>query len=1206
VLHIHTSHRTEVLLDAFVESLAAERERLGAWATVQVVVPNGNVETYLRRGVAERMGIAANIETTFLRKFLAGIAERAVPDARVADAAAVEGHLLALLHDAGLLTKPELASVRAYLTAAGADTDAVDRRRCQLAVALAHLFDEYAASRPEMLETWTSNSRALSGETDLQTWQRELWLALFAPGGRLEKQSKKMGPRWLPLHTLWNEAMACSPTPFAGRTVHIFGLSYIATAYHLMLGRLAAASDIHLYTLNPCREEEDELRARPAPGSGDPFELDQEANPALALWARPGRENLRLLARVDGATFDARFPEGAATTLLQRLHNDIVARRTPAASMPLGEPDASLAIWPCPSLRRELEVVAAEIWNLLRKDPTLRMCEVAVIVPEAKKDLYLAQLPAVFGETCHLPHSVADLAASGSHRAAEAIARLIDLPFSSFSRKDLLPLLTHPCLMARFPSATPQAWRQLAAELGVVRGAHRRDWQGTYLGHDLFSWHQGFVRLALGAVADAADPDTLAPVTVRGEPYLPALPLGSDDEATLGFGLLARSLLADAAFASGSKGGRTRPIGEWLAFLRGMVESYVVVEKNDDAGRALVGHFLAALDGLYDHGLGDTPVSYRVAAELAKAALEGVPWSHGHYRASGVTVASFVPMRAIPFRAVFILGLGQDTFPQSGRRHELDLRRGQRLPGDVDGREQDLYMFLETLLSARDHLALSYVSRDEFTGDELPASPALLELRSMLGRGYLGDEALAGLFRDEPRHRPPLRRYHDTDQRREVLPAAEAEHRAMKLGRRLSAGARGSISPRRWLASLSPEQAEPLRRVLGLPAIAPSDSARPTTALKLRLSALRAFLEDPLQGSARFCLRMSEDDDEGLADIEDEPFDMGAMLSSSILRRSMSEAILTAQGTPQQQDLAACHARHAMAAELAGRCPSGIFRTPSASDEQRILQVWQEELPSLLGEDEARCRAFRFVPNLEAAHDEAEDRQGTRPAGHVEHRPAPSFALELPAVGGQPPRTVTVTIVGETRPWVSRQAAGDTALSFTTRKDLDPGGACKEDLAAFLDYAVLTASGHEGSRPGFASALFHAAKGSAGLRRQSFGPLSREHARDYLASLCAELIAGGRYADGSPTSVHPYLLPHEAVLASRAKGTPLALEIEKLSAKEDRREASFSSTRGPVPRATECYAPPSETEAKRMIEVRFGLFFELAESHGNDDGGGTA
>jgi hypothetical protein len=94
--------------------------------------------------VAARLGIAANLETTFLRKLLAGLAQAAVPHARVADAAVVEAHLLALLHDPVRLERAELVPVRGYLFAAGGEREALDRRRCQLAAALAHLFDECA------------------------------------------------------------------------------------------------------------------------------------------------------------------------------------------------------------------------------------------------------------------------------------------------------------------------------------------------------------------------------------------------------------------------------------------------------------------------------------------------------------------------------------------------------------------------------------------------------------------------------------------------------------------------------------------------------------------------------------------------------------------------------------------------------------------------------------------------------------------------------------------------------------------------------------------------------------------------------------------------------------------------------------------------------------------------------------------------------
>ena len=1182
MLRIHTSHRTEVLLDALVYALSEERKRSGAFVPVQVVVPNGNIETYLRLGVAERLGIAANLETTFLRKFLTGLAERAVPGARVAGATVNEGHLLALLHDDNLLARADLARVRGYLLAAGAERDAVDRRRCQLAAALAQLFDEYAGSRAEMLAAWHTGGS--EGEPNLEMWQRALWLEIFGAGGRLERQGKDRGARWLPLAALWDEAMRGSPTPYAGGTVHVFGLSYIATAYHRMLAQLAHKSEIHVYTLNPCREELVELRA------GDELLAAEEGlHPALALWARPGRENLRRLARVAGATFAPDFPAGDATTLLHRLQADIVNRRAPDAGGAPAELDASLRVLPCPSLRRELEVVAAEIWSLLRKEPTLRACDVAVIVPEKSKDLYLAQLPAVFHESCDLPHNVADAGAAGSHRVALAIALLIELPFSTFSRRDFLPLLTHPCLMARFPSATPEGWRALAAALGIVRGADRGDFDPAYLHRDLYSWDQGLARLALGAVVDQANADSSSPLSLGGDSYLPGPPVDSDDEAALGFGLLARSLIADAGLASGRAGPRQRPLGEWLDFLRDLVGSYLVLDEDDGAGQAVVARFLAELDELAETGLGPSPVSYRVAAELAKRALAALPGGRGHYLAGGVTVASFVPMRAIPFRAVFVLGLGQDAFPRPQGHHELDLRAGQRLPGDVDGREQDLYMLLETLLSARDHLTLSYVSRDEITGDELPASAALLELRAILGDGYLGAAELARLFCDARELRPTLRRYDDEAERRRFLPAAAVERRAQELGQAVAARAPAATSARKRLAALPAAFLPPLARVLGLSTLGHGQASPPAATIKITLATLRRFLDDPLQASARFALGMREDDDAGLADVEDEPFDLDRLVLSSIMRKTMTEAILAAQGTPAWQDVDAAHARQALTAELAGRSPAGVFHQASAAGEKAILRGWREALAAVLGDGRARCHTFRFVPNWEANAEMAAD------APVVPCR-APSFAVTIPARAGEPERRVAVTIVGETGLWA--QGAADRALCFTTRKVVDADDLGKEDLGAFLEYAALAAAGDEPARPGFASALFHVAKGSAGQRAQHFGPLSAADSREYLRRLCAALVTGGRDSDGVPTAVHPYLLPHEAVLASRRNGTKVSEEIRKLSEADDRRDVGFSSTRGPVPAVTERYAPPSDAEAERMIEERFGLFFRLAAEKG--------
>jgi exodeoxyribonuclease V gamma subunit len=1172
VIRICTSHRTEVLLDAFVASLTAERKRQGPFAPVRVIVPNRNVEAYLRLKVCEQCGIAANLQTRFLRRFLADIAEAATPGTRVADAAYVEGCLLALLHDPVLLEQPDFAHVRRYLDAADGDRDALDRRRCQLAGQLAQLFEEYAGSRPEMLSAWAAGRGTTTGPSAV--WQRALWLAVFGPSGRLAQRDATALPRYQSLEVLWSQAMAQRPPPLAGQAVHVFGLSYVARAYHRMMAELGRMADVFFYTLGPCAETSGELASTRDDGSEDPFGLSEEPELARRLWARPGRESLRLWAELPGTIVHTHFPsdEHEPTTVLHRLQAQIVGGE-PASQTDLCAPDDTLRVLPCPSLRRELEVVAAEIWSMARKDPSLRLCDVAVIVPEASKDLYLTQLSAVFEQSSDLPHNVADLAATAGHRALQAIGLLVDLPFSSMSRKEVLPLLTHPSVMARFPEATPAMWSGLAARLGIVRGVDRSDFDPHYPERDLFSWDQGLRRLALGAFADAADPDALGPVLLGAECYLPGPPIATDDSTCLGFGLLARSLIADARFAWRRERPPERPLRQWLDFMAGMVESYLVLGDDDASGRAAVAEFVRRLHDLADIGLGDQPVSYRIAAELAKRELAALPWSRGRYLAGGVTVASFVPMRAIPFRAVFVLGLGQGAFPRPAGRNELDLRQGNRRAGDVDRREQDLYMFLETLLSARDQVVLSYVARDEVTGEELPASSVLSELRSVLGQGVLGATAIDALFCKQKACRPPLRRHDDSPERRQVLPAAEAEYRARALGQIVRPAPYDPAPIAESVAALPEGARAALGRVLVLPAV-PKQEDRPG-ALAIPLATLRRFLEDPLQGSARFRLGLRDDEDDGLSDVEDEPFDWENRDRTGLLTATMTEALRGAKAAPSWDAVRAAFRRQALAAELAGQLPTGIFGEAAIRRQEEALAVWQRELAGLLGRTRMEFSAVRLSP-----HADASPRQDS--TGAVVFQPSPRVTA------GTADKPMEIRITGQTSSLVRQAEAGAMSLAFTWRADVDEQALGREELRAFLDYVVLTATGAQLWRDSHRSALFFRSGKQTGVRICDFAPLERARAMDYLTGLCRELVDDSRYANG----LHPYLLPHEAVFKSQKRGTDVVKEIERLCENADR--SGFSSLRGPVPDVLARYAAPSTTEAARMVNSRFGLFFALA------------
>ena len=143
--------------------------------------------------------------------------------------------------------------------------------------------------------------------------------------------------------------------------------------------------------------------------------------------------------------------------------------------------------------------------------------------------------------------------------------------------------------------------------------------------------------------------------------------------------------------------------------------------------------------------------NFKTIIEFFKQKQSSVRMHRGHYLAEGITVSSFKPMRPIPFKAVFLLGLGEGLFPSALRKDTLDLRHiperldppiegknfRERRIGDVSETERDRYMFLETLISTRKNLVLSYVSHSDKTDDELSPSSIIQTLLDELDRGYL-------------------------------------------------------------------------------------------------------------------------------------------------------------------------------------------------------------------------------------------------------------------------------------------------------------------------------------------------------------------------------------------------------------------------------------------------------------------------------------
>ncbi|MGZ5000411.1 MAG: exodeoxyribonuclease V subunit gamma, partial [Methylomonas sp.] len=100
--------------------------------------------------------------------------------------------------------------------------------------------------------------------------------------------------------------------------------------------------------------------------------------------------------------------------------------------------------------------------------------------------------------------------------------------------------------------------------------------------------------------------------------------------------------------------------------------------------------------------------------------------------AGSLTFATLMPMRAIPFRRIYLLGMNDGEYPRIFTAMDFDLMARNYRPGDRSRREDDRYLFLEALLSVREHLHISWVGRSIHDNSERPPSVLVSQLRDHL------------------------------------------------------------------------------------------------------------------------------------------------------------------------------------------------------------------------------------------------------------------------------------------------------------------------------------------------------------------------------------------------------------------------------------------------------------------------------------------
>ncbi len=868
-----------------------------------VLVESKGMQHWLNLELAKNQGIAMNYQFRMSVGFIWDIARILLGD-EVPRQSPYKREILswridALMSQDSFLNNPLCKPARQYWMDENGCADPL--KRYQLATRMGDVFEQYMMFRPDWLELW-ENNQFITNEPDIdkqtEQWQAWLWRELVAeePCHPVSLQKRAIA------------AMADYSGNQLPRQIMIFAVNTMASQTLSFFEALASVCNIHLFYLNPCVEfwgdiQSDKTLARQQRESKlelwlNEDETVQSRNSLLANLGQQGKDFFNLLQDVKGyeiSAFDKAFEQGNSpqkgNTLLARVQRDILNLSEPTESEIPEDHGQSLMIRSSHSELREIQTLHDYLLHQFNADPELKPRDVIVLCPAIED--YAPYIEAVFrssydseqyDENPRLPCSIADRTLMNSEPLIAAYIDLLQLPDSRFEVSKIMDYLRLPAIQIKFGFTnteldTIEWWLNEASVHWGINSAHKEKISGIDKASATFTWQWGLERLLLGFAQ--SDSETLSANRLL-------LPHVEGQDAVL-LGRLMQ--LLERLQYHARELTRTRTAEEWQGYLYELAEQFFSVQKEEQAAEDIIHKVINDLQENTAQANYSAPIDYVVVRNYLQQNFNQTD-TGSHFLTGQITFCSMIPMRSIPFKIIAVLSLNDGKFPRQSIPVSFNLMtQGKRRKGDRSRREDDRYLFLEALISARQKLYLSYQGRDIRKNSERQPSLVLKELMTYLHRYYTFDKP-----EEQPLHPFSKRCY---------------------LGEQASFDAR-------WKRLLEPQQARNNLKTI---------KADEQDAGKISVDELVRFFDNPLKVFCQNRLNLYLDNNEQL--IEDsEPFSVSALtdynIRDDLLRQALSGGSLEVSRMHHQ---------------LSGKLPDSPLMISALDTLEQEVQQFNQALP---------------------------------------------------------------------------------------------------------------------------------------------------------------------------------------------------------------------------------------------------------------------
>ena len=716
--NIFTSNHLEILAEQL--ALIVSKSLSSVLSQEIIIVQSRGMEQWISMELARRNGICANCSFLFPNAFLQEIFKKLIPD--IPEDSLFEPDVMAFKIMKLLPACTERSgfeSLKTYL-----ENDINNLKLFQVSEKIAQVFDQYLIFRPEMIFMWEE------GEED--HWQAHLWRELACG-------NEKMHRAWLRRTLIEKIRNKPNETVKLPERISIFGISSLPPFHMQVFSEISELVDVNLFVMNPCMEywadivsdrEIKNIRKKYTEDICIADDLHLETgNRLLASLGTMGRDFFALAGNFDCEMHEL-FKDQPTGSILSSIQSSILHLKDRKIETEcLSEYDTSIHVHSCHSPMREIEVLHNNLLAMFEEDPDLKPEDIIVMMPDI--ELYSPFVHAVFdaptNDSLRIPFSIADRSIRKESRFTDGFMSILDLKNSRFGAARILSMLELPGIKEKFGLAESDIeiigrWiRDTRIRWGInVESRSKLGLPGFYEN----TWKAGIERLLLGYAMPGHGKDMFCKI-------LPYDNIEGKEVAILGKFLE----FLQSLFACADDLDRPQTLTGWHKTLVDILEQFFLSDDNVQQEIQLIRRILDDMVVKEELSGFNKKIELDIVSSYLGNRLECENSGSG-FISSGVTFCAIMPMRSIPFKIICLVGMNNDAFPRDLRPLSFDLVAKNPKLGDRLRRNDDKYLFLEAIISARKKLYISYIGQSIQDNTRIPPSVLISELLDYIENSF--------------------------------------------------------------------------------------------------------------------------------------------------------------------------------------------------------------------------------------------------------------------------------------------------------------------------------------------------------------------------------------------------------------------------------------------------------------------------------------